>query len=844
MGRAPILILFIVLLALPSPAIAAQSTVLDYGPIARGQPSTSIVQLLSRDSLKLRYVWLVLKASQLPGLVGSDMRSLHIASCIGGKLIEGVVYVLPRELDKTFIAELNTTTLIPLYGSTTIGAGDLLLLLVPVPATITPPSMLQCGWGRNYAILRLHNRIEVLLDDIAKYKKLIVENALPDQSIPFGVRFYIYFNKPGQVNTPLYPSHVPSLNLLIELARRLNIQVDTNTSTWYQKLVSTLTSRVSSVRVGARLETVKGWIMSGDYSQIEAIVKETETIESVTSPTAVNYIDGGGGGTLEFYWFTLTLDKQLPGTPLELGPGGVLQRDTIYIGPYVESIGLHLKVENPTSSIACVKAELYVYGYDSGSRTYTSLITSVTRTYYINPRTNVTLELAPQSIPWSGEKLGVKPVIRNCGTVRIVLRHATIDFLKSYPSMPVPEQRQGLQILSYGIRLLSPSLSRIGHLELSSLPGLYFRPQPQTEDSFSFTFSHPNGVYLNYNYGGDDGAILYLDLAVRGVYGSVSGYIKVYLNGYQVLYRSMTIQAGSYEIIRLDIPLKLYADYFKWAGGGIITIKAYFNDYTIIYIDSMIKYNYLPEVWDATTLTWYWSQRPSPALKSMLSATNGETVLFEISYLIERPYLSPQGSQVLKFGLEASALASTYSGIRSGTVVVKVPSGIVGDMPVVGSYKHEEAYSVLDELAEYIGMANTLHHIISTITTVIDFVASVGRSVNAAVFIAGTVIDIVKAARGQDALEVAGTETINGVVYKVYKYSWSAGWGEDPKWLQMRVYVEVSASSEGVYYVYIGGGVEDWRLRDVPAKIVVTYGSSYSPYEPQGFYGRSDIGYG
>jgi hypothetical protein len=847
MKKAPILILFLLILSMFSlSATAAPSIKTAHAFGAAKQTATSIdIAPLPKDSnLKLEYVWFVLRANQLPGLVGSDIRSLHVASCIDGKLVEGEVYVLPRELDKTFVAELNTTTLIPLYDNTTIEANDLLLLLVPVPAQAMPSSTLQCGWGRNYAMLRLHNRIEVFLDDITKYKRLIVGSGLPSPYIG-GLHFYIYFNKLAQTNEPLYPSHIPNMGLLVELAKRLNIRVDTNTSTWYKKLVSVLTSRTSSVYIRASLETVKGWIMNKDYSQIKTIVKGTDTIGPTVTPATINYIDGSGGGSLKFYWFALTLDKQLPGIPIQLSPGQSLQRNTIYIGSYVEDVGLHLKIENPSTSMACVRIELYVYKYDSGTETYTSLVTSVVRTYYIDPETNVSIEVAPQSIPWSSEKLGVKPIIKNCGSTEIVLRHASLDFLKSYPSMPVPEQRQGLQILSYGIKILSQSLSRIDNIEVNTLPGLYFVPTPQQEDSFSFTFSHPNGIFLNYNYGEDDNAVLYLDLAVRAVYSTVSGYIKAYVNGYQVLDKSITIQAGDYKIIRLDIPLRLYTDYFKWAGGGIITIKAYFNDYTVIYIDSMIKYNYLPEVWNTGTENWV--KHVSPALKVLLSANTGvndkSNTAYELSYGVESPYVLPSKHEALLFALDASGTAAVNSGIHSGTLIVKVPSEILGSMPVVGSYKHEKGYSILDEIEKYIGIANTLHHVISTAITVLDFVVNVGKKVNAAVFIAGTVIDIIKAAKGQATLEVAGTETINGIVYKIYRYSWSAGWGEDPKWLQMRVYVGVSTSNEGAYYVYIGGGINGWKLKDTPARIVITYGNP-SPSEPVGFYGRNDIGYG
>lgn len=851
-GNAKALLSFVIISLILLPSFTVASAALPHYTLISKDTRIHHVVLPKNNGFKLKYIWLILRASQLPGLVGADIRSLHVVSCINNSLIEGVVYVLPREIKKSFIAELNATSLIPLYGSTKLYPNDLLLLLVPVPATSITSTLknsypgfhsLQplCEWGRKYALLRLHNRIAIPLGSVIKYNDLVIGDSLPELYTFRNMYFYLYFDKQLQKNSPIYPSSIPNLNILIELAKRLHVRMNISNPVWYNSLLSILLSRTANKHISARIESVKGWIMNRDYSKIVTLVKTSEDLRSI-SPTTVNYIDGSGSGSLKFYWFALTLDKQLPGKPLQLKPGAALQRDIIYIGPYVEDIGLHLKIENPLSESACVKAEIYVYKYDSDSNSYTSLITSTARTYYIEPRTNVTIELSPSSIPWSGEKLGVKPIITNCGNTDILLRQASLDILKSYPSMPVPEQRQGLQILSYGIQVLSKLLSRISYVQTDTVPGLYFIVPPQKVSVFSFSFSNPNGIYLNYNYGGDDGATLYLDLAVRAPYGDISGYISIYINGYQVTNKTVFVQANTYKLIRLDIQLKQYADYFKWAGGGLITIKTRFNDYAAIYIDSMIKYNYLPEMYDATELRWSWLEYPSPAFKAILFATYKGADAYAVSYTMERPYIIPHGSQLLEFGFEASTLSQS-SGMHNGVLTIKIPSSIIGSAPVTGSYKHEESYSAINEALKYIGLVNTLHHVISTITTVLGFMVELGKNVNGAVFIAETVIDIIKAAKGHATLESVGTETINGMTYKIYRYSWSSGWNEEPRWLQMRIYVEINAN-EGAYYVYLSGGIDYWKLMDIPVKIYVTHGSAYSPNEPQGFYGRADIGYG
>ncbi|MEB3845103.1 MAG: hypothetical protein LRS48_05440, partial [Desulfurococcales archaeon] len=501
-------VLLLLLASLPAPVIvSAETPTLEPRSTAPGQATT------------IGYAWLVLSAEQLPWLIGADIRSLHLAACINGGLVAGEVYVLPRGLSPSFEAELNKTTYVPVYGSTRVKENDLLLLLVPYSPVnlhslfVRGSVAKECGWGRHYALLRLHNRVKVVVKSLASLGRALLWHS-PRALAPRGLEFYIYFDRDRGRGSPVYPSSVPDMALVTSLARRLGIAPGNNTA-WYTRLRTILRERAESAHLEAVVEKAKGWIMSSDYSRVVEVLRPLSSGRGPRRlPSSINYIDGGGSGSLRFYWFTLSLDPGLPSKPVELAPGEKLYPSTIYLGPYVEDVGLHVRVENNSSQQACVEVGLFVYRYESGSQgghyDATPLV-AIDRRYLVSPGSVSAIEVEPSNIPWSGTKLGARPFVRNCGGASIEVLDATLDFLKSYPSMPVEEQRQGLEILSYGIKIIDPRGSRVAkYVETDMLPGLYF-VAGLGDNRFSFSFSYPEGVYLDYNYG-DDGATLVLDV--------------------------------------------------------------------------------------------------------------------------------------------------------------------------------------------------------------------------------------------------------------------------------------------------------------------------------------------
>ncbi len=794
-----------------------------------------------REAVKLRYIWITITASKLPSLIGADMRTLHLASCIGGRLVEGEVYVLPRMLVKSFVAELGEKNLVPVYGEPKIESNDILLLQIALPARrVHEYLMPRCDWGERYTILGLENRLLVSISASSLSKVVIWPQGNKSILGNGDISFYIYFNKNSD-NRSMYPSSIPSIAILKWIAKVLGVSPSRNSSSWFQSLRAMLASVSKNIKINVSIENINMY-------KINSLMNYAGD-NNMQSP---NWAKRNTAHQLQrYYWFVLSLDKRLTKKTLALAPGESIHPKTIYLGPYVEGIGAHIWIRNDYSSSACLKLKLTVYAYrhDSSNNHYRLWpLISINRLYIISPNSMYLIEAAPDRLPRDNSSLGLDVSLTNCGGAVIEVISATIDFLKAYPRMPAEEQRQGFQILSYGIAAINHKYSRLArYVEAKTSSGLSIRVRPDSDEAFSFTYGYWEGVYLDYSgRGGDDsGPVMYLDLAMRSLHGGARGYVDIYINGYNVARRTIVLSKDNYALIRLNISLKQYVDYFRWMKGGVVTIRPVFNTSILLYIDSMIKYNYLPGVWGPRSGSWI--EYISPALKASLSLIPPSRLVgiipAHIYYRVETPFILVFKRETLMAEFKVSIPPGSRIRLTSGTLIVKIPQTVLSEAPPSAVTRHSETNHVIKRFHKYLETVKLLHRLLTILTYITSpFIG--GEKDSSAILSSNIAIDVIRAAEGQTILDSKGIEIINKTLYNIYQYSWSAGWSEQSHTLQMRIYVIVYAKKPTQFNIYISGGPGAWRLRNIPAKIVADIASSYTwVYEPPGFYYRNDIGY-
>jgi len=775
----------------------------------------------------LKYDILVIPLSRIPQLIGADIRSLRVFIQTQRGPIEAEALILPRGVYETLIPEVNKTVPLPYYGSPRITANDILVIKIPI--TLTAQNIVN---QVRELPLQGCNGIVAQLAPGQDYEEIKI--AINKGSPLLEINPLQHMASRGKLLEPL--------TLCIYYSKKLTPpRVDTNPSL-FREISLSLLGRIP--RNTIELNELRRALTS---LAVKKIAIQPATRFTTGPKAAPEYITPGLiGNPLRFYWFSIILSPVSRTNPVNKGNTLPFELSTtrqsferwIYLGPYVYSTGLHLKVEGGDNG-GCFKVVFELWSYNPVEGSPKNLIKSIIMgPYYLSANENKTIDayLAPPSLSDKPLEAHIKLVWCG-GSVKVIL--PTIDFLKSYPNMPLAPTEEAIDILSHAIAAAYPQESRLTKYVTASnhyANGVHFNTG--AVDTVTLDISDPNGIYLDYS-SNNDNAYLLVDVLVKNTgYNTVSGELEVQINGYTYETRSITVYPESYSVVRFSIPYRYYTDYVEWGTGGYVTIHTNIHDWDVeLYIDAALIYKYLPEVWSPNSRSWI--DYESSALKIAYNLGQGSLVTYKAGLVVTSPYLRPSRDYT-SARLEVSRTKIGGS-INTIEIIYKVPVAIASGLAGYG-YK-DNSHIDKEKLEEYIGAANIVHHLIATGITVLSFLVAIPESVSGAVLISGIAIDMLYSAVEGGSIKIY-TETINGTQYFVYDYFWTRGWFGNPGFVEAYVLPDISAGKTGSYRVYISATINGVQTVHASTMLHVVNPNKFTgPDEPPGFYGRSDIGY-
>ena len=776
----------------------------------------------------LKYNILVIPLSRIPQLIGADIRSLRVFIQTQRGLIETEALILPRGIYETLIPEVNRTVPLPYYGSPRITVNDILVIKTPItfimqnvvsqaralPLQGCSGIATQLAPGQDYEAIKIAINKGSPLLEINPLQHTASERELLEP-----LTLCIYYSKtmiPPRVGTNPSLFREISLSLLGRIPRN-TIELD----------------ELRRALVGLAAEKIT----------IQSITRST------TEPKAVpEYITPGPvENPPKFYWFSIILSpvsrtnpvNKSNTLPFELSATRQSFERWIYLGPYVYSTGLHLKVEGGDNG-GCFKAVFELWSYDPVEGSPKNLVKSIALgPYYLSANENRTIDtyLTPPSLSDKPLEAHIK-LIWCGGSVKVIL--PTIEFLKSYPSTPLAQTEEAIDVLSHAIAAAYPQESRLTKYVTASnhyANGVHFNAG--AIDTVTLDISSPNGIYLDYSSNSDN-AYLLVDVLVKNTgYNTVSGELEVQINGYAYETKSIIVYPESYSVIRFTIPYRYYTDYVEWGTGGYVTIHTNIRNWNVeLYIDSALIYKYLPEVWSPSSRSWI--DYETPALKYAYNLGQGSLITYKAGLIITNSFIKPSRDYT---GARLEVSRTEVGGsINKIEIIYKIPKSIA--LGPAG-YGYKDNSHTEEEVEKYIGAANTVHHLIATGITVLSFIISIPETVSGAVFVSGIAIDILYSAVEHGELNTY-TETINNMKYIVYDYVWTRGWFSNPSFVEMIITPDINAetSDASIYTVYISATINDVQTIHASTLLHVVNPNIFTgPDEPPGFYGRGDIGY-
>ena len=744
------------------------------------------------------------------GLTGYDIRSLHAAVCTSSGLVEVPLYVLPRRVEKVYLINTESVVYTPSYGDHHLKPSDIIVVQLP-RSILKSPSGRMCDWGRHYALERLHNRLVIYM---SKDTEVLAAG-------PYGLRrtrlnepvtLLIYYDV-----TPGFPPRVLPISKALELIKLATGKADWRLLEEARRFYAKEASSCCSI-LREEMQHRNGWLLSKDYSRL----LEREIAER--SPDSV-YIDGGGGG-LDVYWFAVQLIPRE--RPVTLRPGGE-KRIKLYLGDNLLDVGLHVEAYNPGSTTACLYMTLSLESRDG-------FTIATARRISIAPGEDTIVSVYPSSVSLD-RYYTVSIVLRNCGTAPVTIKLASLDWTKNPTTGSQRFEREGVEILSYGLKALDPSLSRLRYVQPSDTPGysgIAFRPasyQPPLK-SVGFLYTYPNGAHISML--GQQGMLI-VDVAVYAL-THVRGHIYVEVNGFQ--YKAFSVDTGpGITAYRLAIPLWRVLDYFEYAAGGVVVVSTDLTQPAVekVAVDSALVYKYMPEVWDPeNTITW--ALNPSPALKALFYQDVGLGMLFETSLVAERTMFYNNNKAPLVVAVEASKKKGSQWPVSDIELNVTVPAGMSFEsMEAQVKTDKDYWYSQLDK---YVGLAKTLHGILTTAETVLEFVTKIPSEVSATLFVSGIVIDIVAEAKGSLKVEQVPSQGV-----ATYRVHWVGGVG-GAGFAQLRLIAPLSKDTRpGTYDIKVSVSVNGfWKAKELPLRVeVIDYQGLHGSVEPPGPYSERGI---
>ncbi len=785
----------------------------------------------------LRFRVVLLKASQVPPLLGARVGSLHLAVPVDGRLVPGYVFVLPRKVIKTVIAESNRTTYVPVIGEDRVKPSDILVAVVPQPPATSGSSFsgvlhifkskasalipTASAWGRTYARMGLHLRVGLAVPQGSPAVDLASGRVLRLRS---GLGFIIYFDRRTS-----YQAQPADAGILKALARAVGLG-KTVQSLLSPEHLKVLRERLARLVGEGRIELLGVQEFVGGAT--------SQRLRGVKLPESL--VGGGGGGSGSYYRFSVILaqNKVL---------SGALDK-TLYLGPYVYNAGLMIRAKSAGSGSAYVEVKVTVWRVRLSSSSPSGVVREGVvgsyDEYYVVGTSPVDIMVYPMTdYPSSKLEAEVK-VIPVLGSVKVLLATFWID--KKYPTMPIPETREGIQILSTGI-------ASLGDYYTGTVPPA-FQPARASQHvragtslslglqwwapmNLSFSYGVMNGVYV------DSGSPthMYVDICLKNVGGTPhSGSVYLYVNGMLVGGQYVTLQPQSFGHVDFEVPITELLQLSKWSGGGLVTVATTFKTTDIeLLADAVIVFKYAPEVWSPNDMN-SWSSNPSAAGKVVFYQSSGSSIVSKASIVVQSTYTKAVQDNRITV-LEEVSVTPSASSVRETTLSVRVTKDFFNTLSDYSGFV-KTGSKFRNSVNRYLGLAATAHFLISTGIEIASLVGvTLPEWVGGAVFVAGIIIDIIKAAEPGASI----TKSVSGN-YVTISVRWSPGWSSS-KWVQLMLGLGVTQSSIGFRTLWVStnvGGV--WILKPTPVKVVVVskYFGEGQLIEPPGFYGSNGGGEG
>lgn len=646
---------------------------------------------------------LPLKADYV-GLTGAGMDSLRVAACIGGRLVEGAVHILPREYSRVFLATKNTSVTTPFYGDKRLRGDDIIVFEVPYPLPATASG--YCGWGV-YPVLGLERRVVVLVEPGAKL--ILLGGNVDFYTVERSLILYVFYS----ADEDYVPGMKPSFKLFTMLGEALGVTGS------LQGLRRALSSHVDE---------------AGAYTRLLG-VEEYEGAMSVRG----------------FYWFSFQLNPQ--GRSIL----GDYYARRVYLGFNVEFTGVHLIAGAPEGGDSCVRLVVEAYTLHGDEPFY-----RIERSYWIRRGGIAYIDayLGPE-MNTSDKPLQVLVKLEKCGGLAPIVHHVSLEAAKKLGERVAWREHKGLKILSHAIASHRPEQSKLSKmLEAREPTGLVLGPG---SERVAMPFNSFNGVYY-----GDNSSRLYVSVLLENNCSTeYKGEIKVAANGFTVAERGLSTTGGAYAYTELLIPLSKLLGFMEYAGGGLLTISINPMPGCVkAYVDAYAEYSYLPETWHPDSISWDIDSFPltrillyqveehvAPCRTSIVVGHWFFVGVHEVDYyavLVEEATMPGQEARMASLEIRVPKL--TRSQKIKASVLVEVEGGV---SPSEGLVKAVEKLN------------NIVHGFFSLVLTIVEYITRVPRVVLGTVFVSESVISVAETAVRGYALDARIVETSSGEYYVV-----------------------------------------------------------------------------
>lgn len=733
--------------------------------------------------------YLALPLAQLP-VHGLRPDQLYVAVCTPKGLI-GVAYTVAPP-------PAWSRTAGPLYRGS-LGRGAYLVAKLPEPPGAWPPAT-RCGaWSPWLALSRLHH--------VA---------VLRVQGYPYPVLVY-WGEEPS-------PAAAPSPALLRELASRAGALSPSGLDA--RRLLRFLHALAASHP--ARLVEIRharGWRLS----------LANGTVAEAPPPRgpepALAYIDGGSSTITYSYMFAATLARNV-----SLDAGEPLFNQ-VYLGSRLAAARLVLVADSPGRS--CLDASVTVELVNPVTGGYDSTFSATSRRLCFEGYLEASIPVRVSALDSRYQRISVA-VRAVSGKPRILL--AVVEAAKTPAVELPPVARRSVQVLSSG---------------LGEAVGAYVGRAPWMGLEYSSVETYKvldygvlNGVLVDYAQPGR-GGVLTVRLSVANYNPwPRSGEVRVYVNGVEAASWSLRLGPHSRRVVEARLPVERLLANLRYNAGGQLVVANTFNDpRVVIRLDAVLRYTYLPEVWDTGNphlgCTWY--QNPAPGFKMLLNVYSGGAQVGKLALVLEPVNLLRGGHVALVAEASLTRREAAETSLKGLHLSLCTPYSLVYSdyLTDVKTFDRQRSTE-----ARFLGAASVLYKLVSTVYDLLSLLLPSSRLVDTAIAAIGTVANF--APHGPASSVSVRDVTINGTDYTCIKLDDRALGDADAA----RAYIELQGLRTlgglpgGAVTLYVAAGFEEPALpsaaetRLIPVRVGYAEScSGLAEYWPA-IYGRGDLGYG